>query len=62
MFYVSVIEIDVDGIRASQEQYNFGHRVNMQLIKIPTTSYVDTTLKIWGHDSTRHMERKYSNT
>ena len=48
--------------RAIHAHYNVGHRVNMQLIKIPTTSYVDTTLKIWGHDSTRHMERKYSNT
>ena len=28
----------------------FGHHVNMQLIKIPTTSYVNATLKRWGHD------------
>ena len=33
----------------------------MQLIKIPTTSYVNATLKRWGHDFTRNSEGKYSN-
>ena len=33
----------------------FGHHVNMQLIKIPTTSYVNATLKRWGDDFTRNM-------
>ena len=47
--------------RASQAHYKFGHHVNMQLIKIPTTSYVNATLKRWGHDLTRNMEGKYSN-
>ena len=50
----SEIKINVDGSRASQAQYSFGHHVNMQLIKIPTTSYVDATLKRWGHDFTRN--------
>ena len=54
VFYVSAIKIDADGIRASQAQYNFGHHVNMQLIKIPTTSHVNATLKRWGHDFTRN--------
>ena len=44
----STIKIDVDGSCASKAQYNFGHPVNMQLIKIPTTSYVNATLKEMG--------------
>ena len=40
--------------RASEAHYNIGHHVNMQLIKIPTTSYINATLKIWGHDFTRN--------
>ena len=47
-FYVSEIKIDDDGSRASQAQNNFGHHVNMQLIKIPTTSYFNATLKEIG--------------
>ena len=39
VFYVSAIKIDVDVSHSIQEQYNSGHHVNMQLIKIPTTSY-----------------------
>ena len=46
--YGSTIKINADGYRASQAQYNFGYHVNMQLIKIPTTSYVNTTLKEMG--------------
>ena len=41
VFYVSEIKSDVNGSHASQVQYNFGHHVNMQLIKIPRTSYVN---------------------
>ena len=52
-FYVSTIEINADGYRASQAQYKLRHHVNMQLIKIPTTSYVNAT-KRWGHDFTRN--------
>ena len=33
------LEIDTYGFHASQEHYKLGHHVNMQLIKIPTTSY-----------------------
>ena len=47
--------------RAIHAHYNFEHHVNMQLIKIPTTSYANATLKIWGHDFTRNREGKYSN-
>ena len=54
VFYVSTIKIDADGIHASQAQYNFLHHVTMQLIKIPTTSYINATLKRWGHDFTRN--------
>ena len=32
----------------------------MQLIKIPTTSCVNATLKRWGHDFIRNREGKYS--
>ena len=49
----SAIKVNVDGSCASLAQYNFGHHVNMQLIKIPTTSYVDATLKKSGHDLQR---------
>ena len=59
-FYVSRIKIYGDGIRASHAQCNFGHHENTQLIKIPTTSYVNATLKRWGHDFTRNREGKYS--
>ena len=57
----SVIKIDADGSLAREAQYNFGHHVNIHLIKIPTTSNVNATLKIWGHDFTRNREGKYSN-
>ena len=57
----STIKIDANGSQASQAQYNFGHHVNMQLIKIPTTSYVNATLKRWGHDSQGRGRGKYSN-
>ena len=50
----SEIQINVDGSRASQAQYNFVHHVNMQLIKIPTTSYVNATLNRWWDDFTRN--------
>ena len=39
----AIKKIDADGSHASQAQYNSGHHVNMQLIKIPTTSYVNVT-------------------
>ena len=45
VFYGSEIKNDAYGSCANQEQYNFGHHVNMQLIKIPTTSHVNATLK-----------------
>ena len=61
VFYAPKIKIDADGIRASRWHNNFGHHVNMQLIKTPTTSYVNATLKIRGHDFTRNREGKYSN-
>ena len=61
VFYVSEIKINADGSCASKAQYNFGHHVNMQLLKIPTTSYSNATLKRWGHDFTRNREGKYSN-
>ena len=48
VFYFSAITSDVDGSRASHAQYNFGHHVNMQLIKIPATIYVNATLKKMG--------------
>ena len=35
---------------ASQARYNYGHHVHMHLIEIPTTSYVNATLKEKGHD------------
>ena len=54
VFYVSAIKIDTDGYRASHALYNFGHHVNMQLIKIPTTSYVNATFKRWGNDFTKN--------
>ena len=38
---------------ASQTHYNFRHNVICNLIKIPTTSYVNATLKRWGHDFLR---------
>ena len=56
----SAIKIDADGSHAIQAQYNFGHHVNMQLIKIPTTSYVNAT-QIWGHDFKRNREGYYPN-
>ena len=31
--------------------------VNMKLIKIPTTIYVNATIKRWGHDFTRNKGR-----
>ena len=42
-------------------QIYFGHHVNMQLIKIPTTSYGNATLKRWGDDFKRNREGIYSN-
>ena len=54
VFYVLAIKIDAAGLCASQAQYNFGCHVNMQLIKIPTTSYANATLKRSGHDFTRN--------
>ena len=54
VFYVSEIRIDANGSRSIQAQYNFGHHVNMELIQIPTTRYVNATLKRWGHDFTRN--------
>ena len=33
------LKIDAYGSRASQAQYKLRHHVNMQFIKIPTTSY-----------------------
>ena len=54
VFYVSTIKIDADGICASRWHSNFGHRVNMQLIKTPTTRYVNETLKRWGNDFIRN--------
>ena len=38
---------------ASQAHYIFGHHVNMQFNQITTTSYVNATLKRWGHDFLR---------
>ena len=61
VFYVSTGKIDAYGFSASQAHYNFGHHVSMQLIKIPTTSYANATLKRWGHDFTNNREGKYSN-
>ena len=61
LFYVSAIKINVDGYRTSQWHNIFGHNVNMQLIKIPTTSYVNATLNIWGHDFTRNREGELFN-
>ena len=40
---------------ASEARYNFGHHVNIQLIKIPTSSYANATLRRWGHDFRRNM-------
>ena len=48
VFYVLTIKIDADGIRVSRWHSNFGHHVNMQLIKIPTTSYVNATKEMGG--------------
>ena len=57
----SEIKIDADGSCASEGKYNFGHHVNMQLIKLTTTSYVNATLKRWGNDFTRNRGGRYSN-
>ena len=61
VFCGSAIKIDACGYCASQGQLYFGHHVNTQLIKIPTTSFVNATLKRWGHDFTKNRVRKYSN-
>ena len=61
VFYVSAIKIDTYGYHAIQTHYILRHHVNMQLIKIPTTSYVNAT-KRWGHDFTRNREGNYSNS
>ena len=42
------LKINTYGFHASQEHYKLGHHVNMQLIKIPTTSYVATTFPQLG--------------
>ena len=39
-FYVSANKIDAYIFRASQAHYKLRHHVNMQINKIPTTSYV----------------------
>ena len=44
-FLCSKSKIDAYGFSDSQAHYNFGHHVNMQLIKIPTNSYAYATLK-----------------
>ena len=61
VFYVSAIKIDADGFSASQGHYIFDIMYICKLIKIPTTSYVNATLKRWRHDFTRNREGKYSN-
>ena len=61
VFLCSENKIDAYGFSAIQTNYNFGRHVNMQLIKIRTTIYVNASLKRWGHDLTRNREGKYSN-
>ena len=60
-FYVSIIKINAYDYHSSEAHYkNMRHHVNIHLLKILTTSYVNAT-KRWGHDFTRNMEGKYSN-
>ena len=40
--------------RASQEHFNLDIKYICNLIKIPTASYVNATLKRWGRDFTRN--------
>ena len=62
VFYVSTIKIDADGYRASRWHHIIWTSCKYAINKIPTTSYVNATLKRWGHDFTRNREReKYSN-
>ena len=54
MFYVLEIKINVDGYRASQWKHIIWTSYKYAINKIPTTSYVNATLKRWGHDFTRN--------
>ena len=49
-FYVSAIKIDADGYRASRWHHIIWTSCKYAINKIPTTRYVNATLKIWGHD------------
>ena len=53
-FYVSTSKIDAYGFSASQAHYNLDIMYIYNLIKIPTTSYVNATLKRWRHDFLRN--------
>ena len=59
-FYVSTIKIDANGYHASQCHHIIWTSCKYAINKIPTTSYVNATLKRWRHDFTRNREG-YSN-
>ena len=53
-FYVSTIKIDADGYRATWWHNIISTSCKYAIDKIPTTSYVNATVKRWGHDFTRN--------
>ena len=61
VFYVSEIKIDANGYRASRWHNIISTSCKSAINKIPTTSYVNVTLKRWGHDFITNREGKYSN-
>ena len=54
VFYVLAIKIDADGYRASRWHHIIWTSFKYAINKIPTTSYVNATLKRLGHDFTRN--------
>ena len=55
-FYVLAIKIDVDGYHARQWHHIIWTSCKYAINKIPTTSYVNATIKRWGHDFTKNRE------
>ena len=54
VFYVSAIKIDANGYHASRCHHIIWASCKYGINKIPKTSYVNATLKKWGHDFTRN--------
>jgi len=50
VFYISAIKIDTNGYHASRWRNIISTSCKYAINKIPTTSYVNATLKRWGHD------------